>query len=94
MAGTATSPRRWVLPSVLLIALLATHNEWPSTSFLSDAGRSQLWQCPKCGWIEKKPQRRQPPRCWGPAEDTHPMAVTHLLEGEGHLPSDGPPRFK
>jgi hypothetical protein len=94
MAGTATSTRMWVLPSALLVALLASFNEWPSTSFQSDSGRSQLWQCPKCGWIERKTQRRQPPRCYGPAGDPHRMAEAQLLEGEGRLPSVGPRRFR
>jgi hypothetical protein len=91
MAGTA---RRWVLPSALLSILLTAYNEWPSTSYQSSAGKSQLWQCPRCLWVEQKAKGNPPPRCCGASDDPHPMTVTNLLEGEGHSKSDGPRRFK
>ena len=94
MAGPATSPRRWMLPSALLVVLLATHNEWPSTSLQSNAARSQLWKCPECGWIERKARQRQAPRCFGSRDRPHPSAKTKLLQGSGHTPSNGPRRFK
>jgi hypothetical protein len=91
MAGTA---RRWVLPSALLVSLVASYNEWPSTSYQSSAGRSQLWRCPRCLWVEQKAKGSPPPRCSGTDDDPHPVTVTILLEGEGYSKSDGPRRFR
>jgi hypothetical protein len=95
MAGTATFPRGWMLASVLFVMLLTTHNEWPSTSLQSETGKGQLWECPGCLWIEKMPQRRQPPRCRGPAGDEHDELIeTRPVEGNGYKPSAGPSRFE
>jgi hypothetical protein len=94
MAGPATSPRRWMLPSALLVVLLAAYNESPSTSLQSNAAKSQLRKCPKCGWIERKARTRKTPRCSGTDDCPHTVAETILLEGSGHTPSDGPRRFK
>ena len=94
MAGPGTSPRRWMLPSVLLTVLLAAFNELPSTSLQSNAAKSQFWECPECRWIERKARQREAPRCCGTRDQPHPRTVTVLLEGSGHTPSNGPRRFK
>jgi hypothetical protein len=91
MAGTA---RRWVLPSALLSILLAAYNEWASPSYQSSAGKSQLWRCPRCLWVEQKARGNPPPRCPGAGDNPHPVTVTILLEGEGYSKSDGPKRFR
>jgi hypothetical protein len=91
MAGTA---RRWLLPSTLLRVLLASHNEWPSTTFESGAGKSDFWQCRRCLWVERKAQGTPPPRCYGSRDDPHLVTVTTLLDGEGHSKSVGPRRFR
>jgi hypothetical protein len=94
MAETATFPHRWVLPCALLVVLLASHNEFPSTSYQSGAPWSQFWKCEVCGWIERKSPLQDPLVCCGAKDDPHDMAVTILLEGGGHARSRGPRRFK
>jgi hypothetical protein len=88
MAGTA---RRWALPSALLAVSLLSYNENASTSFLSRAGRSPLWQCPECRWVEQWSKGRAP-RCRGSEDNWHPMAVTIRLD-EAHGANVGYGRF-
>jgi hypothetical protein len=96
MAGTATSTRRWVLPTSLLVVMLMSYGKENATaSYRGGAGRGQYWKCEKCGWIERWPRGSTPPRCeGGPGDSRHPKRATVYLEGEDHKPSGGPRRFK
>jgi hypothetical protein len=92
MAETSTSPNRWVLPFALLVVMLASHNELPSTTFQSGPGRGRFWQCPVCERIERM-ARRQPPSCEGSPTQMHARAETKPLQGGNPSPSPGPSRF-
>lgn len=89
MAGTA---RRWVLPYALPAILLGIFNENFSTSFLSGAGKSPLWECPECHCVERWPKGKAP-RCRGPEDDRHPVAFTVRLDDEGRKQTGDPKRF-
>lgn len=90
MAGTA---RRWVLPSMLLVTLLLSLNEWPSTTYQSNSGSNVLWWCSECDWVEEWPKGKAP-FCSGPGSHPHPEAVlTVRVSGGGYRANKGPPRF-
>jgi hypothetical protein len=74
MAGT--SYRRWMLLPVLLAALLANYGDGASTSitFERDAEGGRLWQCPRCGRVERSMLPR--PRCRGTPEKGHEKYIT------------------
>jgi hypothetical protein len=88
MAGTA---HRWALPSALLAVSLLIYNENASTSFLSGAGRSPLWQCPECRWVEQWSKGRAP-RCRGSEGAWHALKNTIRLD-ETHGANVGSGRF-
>jgi len=84
MAGVASSSRRWMLPSALLVALLARYGgENATPSYVPDAGEGQYWQCPGCQRVEWWPDQGTAPRCDGNGGMWHRrMFDTELLEGE------------
>jgi len=97
MAGNATVRRRWVVPSALLVTLLASFGkDWFTATYLEDAGEGDLWQCRECKWVEWWPQRSQAPLCYGATGPPHAETETELVEDENLKPSDGdgPHRFK
>ena len=94
MAGPATSPRRWMLSSALLVVLLAAYNESPSTSLQSNAAKSQFWM-----------SRVRVDRAEGSGEQGHrdaldlgtvpsKMVRTDPPGRHSYTPSKGPRRFK
>lgn len=94
MAGTATSPRRWILPSALVVVLIACFGDENATpSYVADAGEGQYWRCPRCKRVELWPDRETPPRCTG-EKPTHGMVDTDLVEGETPQLTDSRTLFK
>lgn len=97
MTGTVASPRRWVLPSVLIFAMLLKQfgNEGPTVSLRRGAGQAQYYQCPRCKRVELWPPRSKGTvlRCHGSSEDKHDEE-THLLKGENPKATDTEHFFK
>lgn len=91
MAGT--SPRRWMLLPVTLVALLASEfgDELPITSYQSgadEADAGQLWRCPRCGRVERH-ELLADPQCSGKPKYAHPFADAQAVsEDEGFTPRD------
>jgi hypothetical protein len=87
MAGT--SPRRWTLLPVALIALLTSQSfgdELPSTTYESgtdEADPGQLWRCPRCGRVERLWMVTDPQCFGGPEKEHSPANADPVSEDKG-----------
>jgi hypothetical protein len=82
MAGFTTSPRRWMVPTALLTAMLASFGGRDViTTKQSGAGRGSYWQCPECHRVEWK-LPGPTPRCAGVPKGTHAIAKTKRMTGD------------
>jgi hypothetical protein len=89
MAGTDTAPRRWMLPSALLIVLLASFGR---DNFIAtvqgDAGRGKYWRCPTCNRVEWREDGGHP-WCEGTPRRQHDPVETDPETGPNVRTTDG-----